>query len=150
MNRYLGIFETLIISAMSLCSCTACAQDINPKNNINEQKDIYGCINKNEYTDIENVDNYAKQDRCVQTVGRILEVNKTSEGTFIDLYPPEGHLSREEDLTLVIFDGPLQGIRNPEELRGEKVYVFGRITTYRGEPQVILRNGEQVERSPFD
>jgi DNA/RNA endonuclease YhcR with UshA esterase domain len=77
----------------------------------------------------------------VIVTGNIAEVNKIERLVRLNLDKPFPN----QDLTLIIFSDRTNLFPGVDKLQGKKVEVNGKITDYRGRPQIILTNTNQVK-----
>jgi hypothetical protein len=86
---------------------------------------------------------HAGQASCV--TGRVLKVFTSRAGnTFID-FCEDYH---DCPFTSLIFASDREKFGDPQSLAGRQIEIRGRITVYRGKPEIVLRDPEQIHVAP--
>ena len=83
--------------------------------------------------------NYVGKDAIV--IGKIVDVHKTDRVTQLNFEKP----FPKQVFTAVVFQRSFTVFTNLESLKEKTVEVTGKIAEYRGSPQIILTNQDQVK-----
>lgn len=102
------------------------------------EKNIESHTEKSSFIHASNVSKYIGEYRKV--CGQVVQIKEFSKGIYLNF----GNNYPRQNLTAVIWSSDISNFGNLNQYVGNSICISGEITSYRGTPQIKLRNLEQV------